>query len=141
MKNDYSYSFETSRAPGEIFDTLLDVKAWWSGLYGEDISGSSRKLNDEFTFRAGAGVHETTQRLVELIPNQKISWLVTESNLTFLEKKDEWTNTHISFDISKKGDKTQVTFTHEGLVPRIECYNGCAGAWTQYMDNLAARMR
>jgi hypothetical protein len=79
-------------------------------------------------------MHFTKQKLVELIPDKKVAWLVTESNLTFASKTDEWTGTHISFDIAKDKDKTKIVFTHIGLVPAFECYDSCAPAWTQYVQ-------
>src|SRR6266403_702521 len=33
------------------------------------------------------------------------------------------------FEISKKDGKTALRFTHVGLVPAIECYGDCSGAW------------
>jgi hypothetical protein len=50
--------------------------------------------------------------------------------LNFVKDKTEWTGTKISFDISKKDDKTLIRFTHSGLVPKFECYNACSNAWT-----------
>ena len=29
--------------------------------------------------------------------------------------------------------KTQVLFTHVGLVPQVECYDGCTKGWDQYI--------
>ncbi len=139
--NDYTFSMESSDTPTNIFARLLDVRSWWSGLFSETIEGDTNKLNDEFTFSAGGGVHYSNQKLVELIPDKKIVWLVTDSNLNFLEKPNEWTGTKICFEISKLGGKTQITFTHQGLVPKIECYNSCADAWTQYLENLAEKLR
>ncbi len=123
------------QTPEEVFNTVKNVRKWWTGYYAEEIKGNTENLNDEFTFRAGGGAHYTKQKLVEVVPNKKIVWLVTECELSFIEQKDEWVGTKIIFDISKKGDKTQLVFTHEGLIPQGECYDSCAPAWSQYLQN------
>jgi hypothetical protein len=138
---DFSFSFQTSQSVEDVYKTLLDVRSWWTGLFGETIKGDSSILNDEFIFKAGNGAHYTKQKLIEAEPYQRIVWLVTDSNLNFAKKPDEWTGTQIRFDISSQSGKAKVTFTHEGLVPKFECYNGCAGAWTQYLENLEKRLR
>lgn len=97
-KENFTYQFTSSKTPESIFELLLNVDQWWSGLYEETIKGKSQQLNDEFTFEAGQGMHYSKQKLVELVPNKKISWLVTDSKLTFLNKVDEWTNSKLSFD-------------------------------------------
>jgi hypothetical protein len=137
----FVYRFKSSKTPEAIFELLLNVEEWWSGLYEETIKGKSHKLNDEFSFKAGGGVHYTVQKLVELVPNKKIVWLVTDSKLTFLSDPGEWKNTKISFDISKEGDKTVVTFMHEGLTPQIECYDDCSTGWTGYLKNLEKKLK
>jgi hypothetical protein len=38
-------------------------------------------------------------------------------------------STDIVFEIAKKDGETELRFTHVGLVPAIECYGKCAGAW------------
>jgi hypothetical protein len=47
-------------------------------------------------------------------------------------KKDqhEWANTKMIFEISSKGYKTVLNFTHEGLVPEKKCYTMCEQGWT-----------
>jgi hypothetical protein len=132
---DFTISMSVSKTPQEVFNAITNVRGWWSGYYSEEFNGNSEQLNDEFSFRAGEGVHYSKQKLVEVIPNQKIVWLITESNLSFLEKTDEWTGTKVIFEISTKDDKTQLTFIHEGLNPDAECYDSCAPAWTQYVQN------
>lgn len=137
----YTFSFESSQTLEHIFEILIDVRKWWVGLFGEDIQGRSDILNEEFTFNAGDGVHYTKQQLTELVHNQKVFWKVIESNLSFVETTNEWTNTEFGFEISKQGDKSKVTFTHYGLVPKFECYGNCSGAWTQYLENLAEKLK
>jgi hypothetical protein len=125
----------------EIFDLLQNIEKWWSGIYEETIKGKSQKLNDEFSFSAGGGIHFSKQKLVALIANKKIVWHVTESNLSFLKNPEEWKNTKLTFDISETKNETKVTFTHEGLEPNIECYGSCSNAWTQYFQNLETKLK
>lgn len=135
MKNqDFTTTILVEQTPAEVFSTLLNVRAWWSGLYEESFEGSSEKVGDEFSFRAGGGAHYTKQKLVELVPNKKVVWLVTESHLSFVDTTDEWTGTKISFEVSQQDGKTKIVFTHFGLVPEFECYDSCAPAWTQYVQ-------
>src|SRR4051812_38222579 len=120
MKNDnkeYSVTYTTNQLPSEIFTKILNVRGWWSGLYAEEISGITDELNAEFTFHAGGGIHYSKQKLIELVPGKKITWLVTDSKLTFAETENEWTGTKIAFEITAENNQTKVAFTHHGLVP------------------------
>jgi hypothetical protein len=137
----FTYSFKSSKAPEEVFRLLLDIEQWWSGLHEETIKGKSQKVNDEFTFNAGGGAHYSKQKLIELVPDKRVVWLVTDSKLNFLSDTGEWIDTRICFDITTEENKTKVTFTHDGLVPQIECYNGCAGAWTKYLEKLKQKLQ
>jgi len=122
---DFTTTILVDQTPEEVFNAINNVRAWWFGK----IEGNTEKLNDEFTYQYET-FHYTKQRIAEVIPNKKIVWLVIESNLSFIEDKNEWTGTKIIFDITEKGNQTQVRFTHEGLVPKNECYNECSNAWS-----------
>lgn len=141
-QQNFTTSILVEQSPEEVYNVILDVRAWWSGLYGESFEGSSEKLGDEFSFRAGDGAHYTKQKLVELVPDKTVVWLVTEANLSFVNKTNEWEGTMFGFEISQESGKTKIVFTHKGLVPEFECYNACAPAWTQYMqEKLAAAIK
>lgn len=133
---DFRYEFDTSQSPTEVFSHLVDPNNWWVGLFGETIEGTSRGLDDEFSFRAGGGVHFSNQRLIGIEPNRSIVWLVTESNLSFLNHTNEWTGTKIRFDIQREDNVTKVVFSHVGLNPGFECYESCSNGWTQYLQKL-----
>src|SRR6476620_198587 len=135
MTTDFTYTLTTTRTPAEVFQAIKDVRSWWSGYYSEAITGNSENLGDEFDFTAGDGMHYSKQKLVEVVPNKRIVWLITDSTLTFIEKQDEWVGTKVIFDISEQDGKTQLVFTHHGLTPEIECYEFCSPAWTQYLQH------
>ena len=128
-KHDYTVTILVDQAPKEAFDAINNVRGWWQG----EIEGGTDKLNDEFTYQMG-DMHFSKQKITELVPNRKVVWLVTDSNLSFTKSKSEWTGTTITFDISEISNKTQVRFTHSGLVPEIECYGACSNAWGQLIQ-------
>ena len=114
----------------EAFNCINGVTKWWT----ENLEGSSKKLNDEFAVRFG-DVHYSKQKLVEVVPDKMVVWLVTDSKLNFIKDKQEWTNTKISFEISERDNKTQIHLTHSGLVPEYECYSICFDSWNNYIKN------
>jgi Activator of Hsp90 ATPase homolog 1-like protein len=128
-RSSFTTTFFVNQTPKEVFDAINNVRGWWQG----EIEGNTDKLNEEFTYRM-KDVHFSKQKIVELTPDKKIVWLITDSNLSFTKDKSEWTGTKIVFEIGEINNKTQVRFTHVGLVPAFECYGGCSGAWGQLMQ-------
>jgi hypothetical protein len=125
----FSTTFTVDRTPQEAFAAINNVRGWWSG----EIEGGTGKVGDEFTYRY-QDLHYSKQKLTELIPGKKVVWLVSDARLNFTKDKTEWTGTEIAFEIFEKGDKTEIRFTHLGLVPQAECFNACSNAWGFYIN-------
>jgi len=122
-------SFTVDQSPQEVFAAINNVRGWWSG----EIDGRTDKLGEVFTYRY-KDVHRTTQTITEFVPGKKVVWHVTDAELNFVKDKTEWNGTDIVFEIGRKGDKTELRFTHLGLVPAIECYGCCSGACGSYIN-------
>ena len=130
--SDFTTTILVDQTPEEAFNAINNVRGWWTGEPG--VEGNTDKPGDEFTYRY-KDIHYSKQKVTELIPGKKIVWLITDSKLNFVKDKTEWTGTKVSFDIAKKGDKTEIRFTHAGLVPDIECYHDCSNAWSSYINS------
>lgn len=127
--SDFTSTLVVDKSPKEVYDAINNVRGWWS----ENIEGGTDKLNDEYVYHY-KDIHYCKIKLVEMIPGQKIVWLVLNNYFKFTEDKSEWNGTKIIFDISQKDGKTAITFTHEGLIPQYECYEICREAWTNYVQ-------
>ena len=120
----FTANFEVDSSPQHVFNCIREIPKWWTS----DFCGNNAKLHDEFVI-CHPGAHYSKQQLLELIPGKTLIWLVTESELSWLKNKDEWTGTKMIFDISRNGDKTVLQFTHEGLISEKECYDRCTQGW------------
>jgi hypothetical protein len=143
--SDFTTTILVDQTPKEAFNAINNVRGWWS----EEIEGSTDKLDDEFKYHF-EDIHRCQLKLIEFIADKKVVWLVMDnyfkpgifdhsshhfrSNDRFTEDKSEWTGTKISFEISKKDNKTQIRFTHLGLVPEYECFDVCSNGWTHYIQ-------
>ena len=122
-KQDYTYEFTTSMTPDKALDAISRVSEWWAS----DFEGCSQKLDDVFTVRFGEV--SVTFKVVEAVPGKRVSWLVTDCNLTWLKDRKEWNGTHIRWKVSPVNDTTRISMTHVGLVPELECFEDCKHGW------------
>jgi hypothetical protein len=128
-KQHFTTSFTVDQTPDEVFKAVNNVRGWWSG----QVNGESDRLRAEFIYKY-KNVHTSTQRVTEFTPGKKIMWHVTDAELTFVKNESEWIGTDIVFDITRRGGKTELRFTHVGLVPEFECYRDCSSGWSALID-------
>jgi hypothetical protein len=128
-KRDFNTTLLVDQAPREVFQAINNVRGWWS----EEVEGNTNKLNDEFDYHF-EDIHRCKIKLIEVVENEKVVWLVEENYFKFTEDETEWVGTKIIFNISRQDNKTQLKFTHQGLVPEYECFEICRDAWTTYIQ-------
>jgi hypothetical protein len=126
----FTTTITVDQTPDEAYAAINNVRSWWEG----EIEGNTHALGDEFSYRY-EDVHYSKQKITDLVPGKKVVWHVVEASLNFTQDKTEWTGTDITFDLAKKGDKTEIRFTHVGLVPKFECYKDCSIAWTSIIND------
>jgi len=120
-------TIELAKPAQEVFSCLTSQAANWWG--GKDLSGGNARLHDEFVIHH-PGAHYSKQKVVEFVAGQKWVWLVTDSKLDWLQNnKSEWTNTKMIFELEAQGEHCLLHFTHQGLVPELECYPLVEKGW------------
>jgi hypothetical protein len=131
MKNpqDFHYSHAVHAPAKEAMHKIAQVNLWWA----KNFKGKAAKLNDEFSVHFGDTF--VNFRISEVIPEKKITWLVTDCNLHWIKDKKEWKNTEVIWTLSEKGGKTQLDFVHKGLTPESECYESCKPGWTHHLQD------
>lgn len=118
------------QSPEQAFAAITNVRGWWS----KGIKGSADTLGGVFNHNH-EDIHRCKIEVMELVPNRKVVWHVLDNYFEFTKDKTEWKGTKIVFDIAKKGDRTEIRFTHEGLVPEYECFNVCSNAWRSLIND------
>lgn len=129
--NDHNFttSFTVDRTPDAVFAAINNVRGWWS----QNVSGPTDKAGEAFDYRY-RDLHRCRIRVVELVPGRKVAWHVEHNHFSFTSDDTEWTGTDIVFDIAERDGKTEVRFTHVGLVPDYECYDVCSDGWGTYIE-------
>lgn len=126
--NSFSSSITAKIGTNEAIEKISNVPGWW----GVTFTGSSEKQGDKFTVKmTGDSFFDFT--VTELIPGSRVVWLVTDCNMPWYSDKTEWTDTRLIFDLKEHDGTTELTFTHEGLTPDVECYKDCDNGWTHWI--------
>jgi hypothetical protein len=130
MNQNYTTTFTVDQTPAAVFNAINNVRGWWS----QAVEGDTDKVGTVFYYHY-QDLHRCTVKITELTPAKKVAWHVLFNYFSFVDDKTEWTGTDVVFEIAPKGDKTEVRFTHIGLVPTYECYGACSDGWGNYINN------
>jgi len=133
QQHDFKCSLTADVTASQALEGISRVSEWWSS----DFEGRARDAGDIFTVRFGETF--VTFKIVDAVPGAGVAWKVLDSRLPWLADDNEWNGTTVCWNVSSKGDATEVTLTHVGLVPEIECYERCKEGWTFFATESLAK--
>jgi uncharacterized protein YndB with AHSA1/START domain len=129
----YTTEIQISTKPDSVYKALtVDIDKWWT-----ELSNKASHVGDQLV------VHfEDNTKWVMIISksihNQSLVWKVVKANhdIADLTKKDEWKGTTIKWVIVENEAGSRLTLTHQGLVPKLECFEICEAGWGYFLGSL-----
>lgn len=114
----------------EAFTQADKLREWWTN---KCEAGSKAGDKNIFYFDEAKAVFT----IEKLDPGKEVVWKCVEHDFKYEEpitKTDEWVGTTIRIQLKKNGKLgTDMTFTHEGLVPELQCYSVCEQGWDHFL--------
>jgi Activator of Hsp90 ATPase homolog 1-like protein len=111
-----------------------EVDKWWGS-----VSNSVSKKGDKFTTSFEQDATHWTFRITDLIPNLAIDMECIEA-VHIVESlpdaiREEWLGTRLQWRLEEVEEGTRISFTHEGLVAELACYEICVAGWNHFFVN------
>jgi hypothetical protein len=135
MHTSFTTTILVDSTPEQAFAAINNARGWWS----EEIAGATDQVGANFHYHF-RDVHRCTIQIRELVLGTRVVWHVLDNYFSFTTDKAEWKGTELHFEIVRRGEATEVKFTHAGLVPEYECYSACSEGWRTYIDGSLAAL-
>ena len=123
----YTTTFHAPVTPEQALAAAADPRAWWVAM----IEGSAEGVGDRFVVDV-PGLHHAELVVTSAEPGRHLAWAVQRSGAD--HEIEDWVGTVITFDIAATDDGSEVTLTHHGLHPGLECHEVCSTAWDHHLD-------
>ncbi|HKC66804.1 MAG TPA: hypothetical protein VKG26_01105 [Bacteroidia bacterium] len=82
---DFKTTITVEQSPETVYKAINNPRAWWS----EGINGITDKLQAEWNYHFGDN-HRCKIKVIEMIPNEKVVWLVEENYFKNAKNQSEW---------------------------------------------------
>jgi uncharacterized protein YndB with AHSA1/START domain len=129
---DYMRSVTVHSRPERVYDaiaTLEGLRGWWTPMAsGSAKPGGTIRLEFE-------GMDEHIDMRVDAATRPaRVVWTILEH--TSLE---EWAETKVSFSLEPSAEgECVLSFRHEGLSPKLACYEDCEAGWEHFLGSLVS---
>lgn len=125
---DIKLKVEINAGPEKVYEALTEQKhfeLWWT----PDCTVEP-EVGTESRFEFNPHGDYIVLIVTKLEPNKLVEWKVTDSKMM---GTPEWINTTITFELSEKDGKTELSFTHEDWKDETECFKKCTDGWKHFV--------
>lgn len=133
----YKRSISVDATPEDVYLALTEgFENWWTAPDKPirnvgDIAKFSFSGHGYWTFKA---TKLTTERIEMVCVDAMHSYEGAPQEIG-----KEWLGTSIIWQIGRQNGKTVINFEHDGLQPKLHCYDICAAGWDLFfVDSLKA---
>ena len=132
-KQSYTREIVVSADPSMAYRALTqEIDRWWAPQ--SDVISS---VGDQVSFRFPPTTW--TMQVSRLIPGRLIELECIEANHIYEGAPDtireEWIGTTLIWELEEVEEQTRIGFVHQGLVPKLDCYEICEAGWDHYFVN------
>ena len=137
----YSTELIIKASRSKVFSALTTeegLRSWWTNTCKVD-STVGKESRFEFVFDDGITYNVMLNEIVN--PNEKLVWKCieqyhpTKPDGKKFKNPNEWVDSRIIFILSEESGNTKLNFTHEGLTPKLECYDVCNDGWNHFLHD------
>ena len=129
IKSGVHWRLTVSKAAPEVFERICRVHDWWT----VDVQGDAAMTNGRFTTYFGDNY--VTMEVIERKPYSRMAWLVLGCHWSFLNDRTAWIGSVLVWNVAPRGDLTQLTMSHSGLLYGSEGYEIFCEGWGLYIGN------
>lgn len=124
---DYVHDLRVQATLPDVVAALTDdvvISRWWT------VVTSTARHGDEVQLFMGDG-ELMVAFTVDSTDPQAVSWAVTACVVP------DWVGTTPTFELHPNVDGScDISFRHVGLVPALECFDGCRAGWNHFIPSL-----
>ena len=133
VANSYTREIVVSNTPSAAYLALTsEFDKWWTAS-----SSPVNAVGDTVTFRFDTT--DWTMRATKLVHEKSVELECVEAHHVHeglpASIRKEWEGTKLKWNIQQQGNKTKISFVHEGLVPSLDCYEICEMGWDHFFVN------
>lgn len=122
------FNIQINTSPEKVYESLTEQKhlaMWWT----PDCTAEP-EVGTDSRFEFNPYGDYIVLIVNKLEANKLVEWKVMDAKMM---GTTEWINTVITFELSEKDGKTELSFIHKGWKEETECFKKCTDGWNHFV--------